>query len=70
MSARKLELTGPRGITARAVPRIVPDLEDAGVLTRTREGRRNHYAVNPDARLRHSRDASVTIGELLKVLKR
>ena len=56
------------GITERAVQRIVTDLEDAGVITRTREGRRNTYAIDEEARLRHPSDAHMTVGELLKVL--
>ncbi len=57
------------GITERAVQRIVTDLEDAGVITRTREGRRNTYTVNSEARLRHPSDAHRTVGELLEVLR-
>lgn len=56
------------GITERAVQRIVTDLEEAGIVTRTREGRRNTYAVNPEARLRHPSDAHRTVGELLELL--
>ena len=65
---RLREIAGRIGITERAVQRIVTDLEDAGIVTRTREGRRNHYAVNPEARLRHSSDAHITVGELLGLL--
>lgn len=57
------------GITERAVQRIVTDLEDAGVITRTREGRRNTYAIHEEARLRHLSNAHVTVGELLELLK-
>jgi len=56
------------GITERAVQRIVRDLEQAGVLTRTRRGRRNSYAVNPDFHLRHPLEARRTVGELLALL--
>ena len=54
------------GITERAVQRIVADLEEAGVVTRTREGRRNTYTVDEDARLRHLNEAHVTVGDLLR----
>lgn len=57
------------GITERAVQRIVTDLEEAGILTRSREGRRNRYELNPDARLRHPSEAHCTVGELLNLLK-
>jgi len=37
---RLREVAGEIGITERAVQRIVTDLEAAGILTRSREGRR------------------------------
>lgn len=58
------------GITERAAQSIVSDLVDAGYVTRTREGRRNRYAVNADERLRHPLQADHTIGELLAALGR
>lgn len=57
------------GITERAVQRIIRDLEQAGVITRTREGRRNRYAVNPGFHLRHPLEARRTVGELLTLLE-
>ncbi len=41
------------GITQRAVQRIVADLEDAGYLSRVREGRRNRYELHADRPFRH-----------------
>ncbi|MGA2319367.1 MAG: winged helix-turn-helix domain-containing protein [Solirubrobacteraceae bacterium] len=35
------------GITERAAHRIVGELEAAGYVTRRREGRRNHYTIEP-----------------------
>ncbi len=55
------------GITERAVQRIVTDLEEAGILTRSREGRRNRYEINPNERLRHPSDAHSTVEDLLKL---
>ncbi|MDP9237149.1 MAG: ArsR family transcriptional regulator [Chloroflexota bacterium] len=37
------------GITERAVVGIVNQLEDEGIVTRTREGRRNSYSIDYDA---------------------
>lgn len=54
------------GITERAVQRIVADLEQAGVLERERDGRRNHYRLNLDARLRHPLEEHCSVGELLE----
>ena len=56
------------GITERAAQAIVSDLVDAGYLTRTRVGRRNHYDINPDRPLRHPLERTHPIGELLQLL--
>lgn len=53
------------GITERAVQRIVTDLEEAGIVTRSREGRRNHYAINEAMHLRHPNEAHCTVSDLL-----
>ena len=36
------------GITERAAHRIVGELEHEGALTRSRDGRRNHYEIRRD----------------------
>lgn len=56
------------GITERAVQRIVADLEEAGVLTRLRDGRRNQYEVHGELPLRHPVEADCTIGELITLI--
>ena len=56
------------GITERAAQMIVADLVAEGYVTRTREGRRNRYEVDPDAPLRHPLEHGHTIGELLVTL--
>jgi predicted DNA-binding transcriptional regulator YafY len=56
------------GITERAVQRIVADLDDAGYLSRAREGRRNRYEVHADRRLRHPVVSHREVGVLLEVL--
>lgn len=56
------------GITERAVQRIVTELETAGYLEITREGRRNHYRVIDGQPLRHPAEEHHRIGELLQVL--
>ena len=40
------EISQQLGITERSVLAIVADLDDAGYITRTREGRTNTYTVN------------------------
>lgn len=56
------------GITERAVQNIVADLEEAGVLTREREGRCNTYTLRRGSRLRHPLESHRTIGELLDLV--
>ena len=56
------------GITERAVQRIIAELESSGVLTRTRQGRQNSYAINTGIPLRHALESHRTIGDLLKTI--
>ena len=56
------------GITERAVQRIVHDLEQAEMLTREREGRRNHYRINAGQPLRHPLEQPHTVGELVEAV--
>ena len=53
------------GITERAVQRIVAELEEAGVLSHSKIGRRNSYSVRKDIPLRHPVECHATVGELL-----
>lgn len=57
------------GITERAVQKIVSDLEEGGVLTRERVGRRNHYNVDPRVRLRHPIEAHRSVADLLRLIR-
>lgn len=58
------------GITERAVHKIVSELEAGEVLERERQGRRNVYRINPEARLRHPVESHCAVQGLLKfVLK-
>lgn len=59
------EIADQVGIGERATQGIVSDLVSAGYLTRTKVGRRNRYAVNPDLPLRHPLERDHQIGELL-----
>jgi DNA-binding Lrp family transcriptional regulator len=67
-AARLRDIAEAVGITERAAQRIVSELETAGYLTRTREGRRNRYTVHGSLRLRHPLEHGSRIGELLEVL--
>ena len=56
------------GITERAVQRIVADLQEAGYLHVTKEGRRNRYQVNQQLHLRHDVERHVTVDKLLRLV--
>ena len=54
--------------TERTAQAIVADLEDAGYLTHTRDGRRNHYRVIPGTRFRHRAEADHEVAGLLALI--
>jgi DNA-binding MarR family transcriptional regulator len=62
---RLCELAERIRITRRAVLRIISDLEEAGYLSRVREGRRNRYDVHMELPLRHPIYADCRIREIL-----
>jgi DNA-binding Lrp family transcriptional regulator len=53
------------GITERATQLIVRDLEEGGYLTRTRVGRRNHYAVHAARPFRHPIESERSVADLI-----
>ena len=55
------------GITERAATAIINDLEDAGYITRIRDGRRNRYTVHKNRRFRHPNEAGHSVDELLRI---
>lgn len=57
------------GITERAVQKIVLELEAAGVITRSRDGRRNRYAIHRERPLRHPIEAHRKVGDLLEMVE-
>ncbi len=66
LTARELSMR--IGITERSVQAILADLIEDGYLTKSKEGRRNNYAVNPHGRLRHPLESAHTVGELIDAL--
>jgi len=68
--ARMRDVASRVGITERAAMRIVAHLEEAGILTRHKEGRRNRYVIHPDQPLRHPMESRCTVGSLLSLLAR
>lgn len=67
---RGREIANEVGISERAVQGIISDLVEAGYVVREREGRRNHYTINPEGGLRHPLEEDHTVGELLTMLGR
>jgi DNA-binding IclR family transcriptional regulator len=66
--ARIRDLSAAAGLTERTVQAIVADLAAAGYITRTRDGRRTRYAVNPDRQFRHPAQEGLRVGPLLDLL--
>jgi DNA-binding transcriptional ArsR family regulator len=66
--ARIRDLSAAADLTERTVQAIVADLEAAGYITRTRDGRRTRYTVNPDSYFRHPAQEGLRVGPLLAML--
>ena len=56
------------GITERTAAQIVSDLEHAGYLSRSRDGRRNQYTVGAIATPRHPRLKGLAANQLIALL--
>ena len=69
-SARLRDVAERVGITERAAQRIIGHLEDGGVLSKERDGRRNRYRINESSSLRHPLESHKTVGSLLKMLEK
>jgi Mn-dependent DtxR family transcriptional regulator len=66
---RLRDIAADVGITERTAAQMVNDLEEAGYLTKTRNGRRNSYEVHKELPLRHPRHRHHTVGELIRFLE-
>ena len=67
-SARIRDVADQVGITERAVQTIVAHLEEAGILQKERDGRRNHYIINESVPLRHPLESHKTVGSLIRMV--
>jgi DNA-binding IclR family transcriptional regulator len=56
------------GITERAAHRIVTELDAAGYITRTRNGRRNNYTIQTHLPLPDALASDQSVGDLLAIL--
>ena len=68
-TARLRDIAETVGITERTVAQIVGELEEAGYLTKTRDGRRNRYEVHDELPLRHPQHRHHTVGDLIRFLQ-
>lgn len=62
------ELAQILGITSRTVVNVLGDLVDEGYISKTKDGRNNHYEINKSAPLRHSTSQGKTVGQLIEAL--
>jgi len=65
---RLREVADRVGITERSAMRVITHLDEAGILRREKEGRRNHYRIDLSAPLRHPIEAHCTVGALLELV--
>lgn len=67
-NARLRDVADRVGVTERTALRLVTELEEADLLKRVKEGRRNRYLINTLAHLRHPIESHCTVGELLATI--
>ena len=63
--ARLRDVAAAVGITERAVQKIVRDLQEGGMLSVSKQGRRNQYRLHRKVGLRHSLESERNIGGLI-----
>src|SRR4030042_2311524 len=63
------EIAAAVGITERAALSILRAMEEDGMISRQKEGRRNRYWVNIEALLRHRRQRPYSVEELAEGLR-
>ncbi|MFH8259264.1 helix-turn-helix transcriptional regulator [Streptomyces roseolus] len=67
-TARLRDLAAACHLTERTVQGIIADLEQAGCLSREREGRRTRYTLHPGGTLRHPVEAHLPVQSLLNLI--
>ena len=68
--ARLRDVAADVGITERSVQKIVRDLQDGGMISITKSGRRNCYRIHKKQPLRHELEADCKLRDLIKVVNR
>lgn len=67
-NARIRDIAAHCRLTERAVQKIISDLEQAGYLSHTKEGRGNIYRIESGKLLRHPAEAGLSVASLLSLL--
>ena len=65
--ARLREVADRVGITERTTMRLITQLDEAGILKRVKQGRRNEYLIDTSEHLRHPIESHCTVGQLLRM---
>jgi len=68
--ARLRDVAADVGITERAVQKIVRDLQESGMVSVTKQGRRNRYRIHRKTKLRHDLEARCTVGGMMKFVNK
>ncbi|MCP4048883.1 MAG: winged helix-turn-helix transcriptional regulator [Gammaproteobacteria bacterium] len=68
--ARLRDVAMDVGITERAVQKIVRDLQDGGMVTVTKNGRRNSYRIHGKKTLRHDLESTCTLKDLVRFVNK
>lgn len=66
--ARLRDVAADVGITERAVQKIVRDLQHSGMISVSKQGRRNSYCIENKTKMRHSLEAHCGIGALMDLV--
>lgn len=56
------------GLTSRSVVNVLNDLVGDGYLSKSKDGRNNHYTINRNAALRHETSQGRNVGDLIESL--
>ena len=68
--ARLRDVAADVGITERAVQKIVRDLQDGGMVSVTKVGRRNRYRIHKKKSLRHDLESNCRLKELISTVNK
>jgi DNA-binding transcriptional regulator GbsR (MarR family) len=63
------EISDALGLTERQISRVLRELENGGMITVEKAGRRNCYAVNEDAAYNHPTLSHMKIRDLVRVMR-